>query len=272
MDTFAYAIDHMLAANHMEEIPYINVVSKRSFALYCTGGVSQWFRTKVSCIEAVTSLNQRVYEEKNLMRIRHSSEITEEEFRCMAECGCVAGPIRNTAVIPHLKREIFHGTEQYVICSMVDLSHVCISIPTGIPIWYRTITEWLEFIRTEDAYIIWISLKERHVSNYDWMAILRDGVNYHKKMVRETIEYPITYSKRSSEHAGLHMALDYYVLCVAEIGEMMEKCCGLGSDWEYFHKWVHQIHEIKYTQDVERIRELDEEFWEHVYEQYKSVR
>ena len=265
-DTFAYAMNHMLAVNHMQEIPYVNAISGRSFGLYCRGGVNQWFRTSVSCEEAVISLNQGVYEGHDQMKVRNARYMDADALCRIAKKGCVVGPVSTIAAIPHLKYELYHGIEQYVVCYLADPAYICVNIPAGIPLYYQKIAEWLELIQREEAYVIWNSSINIHENKYDWKGILKKGLDLHKKTAQKTAGYTIAYSGKSSEHAGLHMALDYYVLCMAEICEMIEQYCGDRIDQGYLHRWAHRIHDIKYTQDVGQIRKLDKEFWEYLYE------
>ncbi|MGF0032205.1 hypothetical protein ACQRBN_04475 [Bariatricus sp. SGI.154] len=275
MDTFAYALNMMFVHAGIGKIPYLDCIAKRNFAMCCQGQPVGWFKPCITGEGAVQELNQHIFHDHQVVRCMEGIKLDKGGMRQMIRGGCVIGPLVQEPAIRHLKYKMYRGAEHYIVMSEDSRGRIEVSDPLGTPIWFVDDEECISMLQAPGVSIIWLDPAESDVyGEIDWYEVVRQGFEYHWRCARreestEQFRYVEHYSGNSSAHLGLHMALNCYVLRLGEVVDLLNPVCGQMINVGEITELFREMYRIKYTQEVERLSDIDRTVWETLYEQFK---
>lgn len=276
MDTYAHAINMLFLNAGLEKVPYLNCITKRNFALCCSGKVDGWFKTCVSARKASQEINRYLFPEKYQIKCIEGVHFSMDSMQELTVYGCVVGPLSQEPAIGHLKYRIYRGAEHYVYLKISRDGRIMVSDPLGTPVWFPDEREFENMIKNHGVFLTWLKKQEslKNYSVFDWKEVLKAGFDYHKLLKQRkngTAGYfwSDNYSRSSSEHTGLHLALNHYILQTSEVAELLEQVMGKTIGRDKISGLFQKIYRIKYTQEVEKLSDLDRQIWELLDEQFE---
>lgn len=274
-DTFAYALDMLLAERNFERIPFLDCISGRAFCMKCQKDIKCWFETAILVPQAAENINSLVFMGEDIIKCTENTVLKTEMYHVLLQNGCVIGPIRQKESIVHLQNRFYQGNQLYFFVKYDQNGYLGITDPLGTPIYYADVKDEAEVFEWGD-YAIWISSRkvvDRNVE-IDWNAVLEKGFELHEIYSREphSIEkynFSEYYQSCSSAHTSLYMALNHYLRQMAEIGNLLDTLYRDSLFQRKLRDLFSDVSEIKHTENLESLRKINDHIWELFYEEFR---